>query len=105
MSNSRQPLHKRSGRRHLTRALGGFAAGSLNSPRPPHVSDLRRPSIDVLMMPSGPAAAPQGVAAVEFGGPRSPRDALRPVAEEGIPCAPAPQPPSPQARPAGPRCR
>jgi hypothetical protein len=42
---------------------------------PPQVTDLRRPSIDVLMMPSGPAAPPTHVQTVELGDPLSPRSA------------------------------
>ena len=61
----------------------------------PQVTDLRRPSIDVLMMPSGPAPPPTHVAEVELGDPLSPRSAeltgrLSPVAEAAA-LAPEPE--------------
>lgn len=61
----------------------------------PQVTDLRRPSIDVLMMPTGPAPPPTHVAEVELGDPLSPRSAeltgrLPPVAEAAV-LAPEPE--------------
>ncbi len=66
------------------------------SAQAPQVADLRRPSIDVLMMPSGPSPLPTHVAAVELGDPLSPRSAavspgrLRPVGEAST-LAPEPE--------------
>lgn len=58
----------------------------------PQVTDLRRPSIDVLMMPSGPSDPPTEVTQIELGDPLSPRDVSRlpPVGEEAA-LAPEPQ--------------
>jgi hypothetical protein len=62
-------------------ADGGLAARSRTrtppprAPAAPYVADLRRPSIDVLMMPSGPSVPPTEVAEIELGDPLSPRSA------------------------------
>ena len=92
------PEHERANMPVLQHSMG------MRSP----VTDLRRPSIDVLMMPSGPSAPPTEVAELELGDPLSPRRVvqaqqggrLSPVGE-AVALVPEPEvstaPPSPRA--------